>query len=198
VNGSARHEPHSTGDPSPYSAKLVDRAVGITFFNTRAFNAVRHDPRATRQALFIVVLTSLGSLGPALRGTRPSAWQVVTPLLGVVCWITSAWLLIRIGTWLRRDSAPIDGSRQLLRLLGFVPVAALAGVILPTLTAPDGYAYAMYAISLLWGLLLVVKAIQHVLGLRTAPAIATVLLTELLVCALFLPIYVLFRSWGWA
>lgn len=195
MSRSAVDKPHSADARGPYSAKVADRLVGITFFNTRAYEAVRHDPRATRQALFIVMLTSLGSLGPALRGTRPSVWQLATPFLGVVCWVISAWLLVRIGTWLLRTPAPIDGWRQLLRLLGFVPIAALAGVILPTLTAPDGYAY---AISLLWGLALVVKAIQHVLGLRTAPAIATVLLTELLVCALFLSGYVAFRSWGWA
>jgi hypothetical protein len=51
---------------------------------------------------------------------------------------------------------------------------------------------------LLWGLLLVVKAIKRVLGLPTAPAVATVLLAETLAFALFLPIYFTFRSWGWA
>jgi hypothetical protein len=179
--------------PSPYSAKLVDRLVGIFRFDSRAFDAVRHDPPATRQALIIVVLTGLGPVvGP---GTRPSVWQMATPLLGVGCWIMSHALMIRIGTRLLGTPAPDDGWVQLLRLLGFVPTVAIAAVVAPALPVPDVY---VFALALLWGLALVMKAVRHTLGLQTAPAIATVLLAELLEFALVLPVYFLFRSWGWA
>jgi hypothetical protein len=180
--------------PALYSAKLVDRLVGIFRFDSRAFDAVRHDPRATRQALIIVMLTGLGPVvGP---GTRPSVWQVATPLLGVVCWMISALIMVQIGTRLLGALAPNDGCVQLLRLLGFVPIVSIAGVVqLFGLPVPEVYLFSAF---LLWGLALVVKAVRHTVGLQTAPAIATVLLAEMLILALFLPTYFLFRSWGWA
>jgi len=120
---------------------------------------------------------------------------MATPLLGVGCWIMSHALMIRIGTRLLGTPAPDDGWVQLLRLLGFVPTVAIAAVVAPALPVPDVY---VFALALLWGLALVMKAVRHTLGLQTAPAIATVLLAELLEFALVLPVYFLFRSWGWA
>jgi hypothetical protein len=158
----------------------------------RAYDAVRHDPRATRQALILVVLVTV--VNGVTRLNDPVVWQVISPFLGVLYWIVEAWLVFMIGTRLLGASVPDGDWVQLLRLSGFAQITTVLSVLRPV----EVIGPVLYYASLLWWLVLAVKAVKLVLAIRTGRAIATGILAEIPTVALLVAIFFTFRHWGLA
>jgi hypothetical protein len=158
----------------------------------RAYDAVRRDPGATRQALILVVLVTV--VNGVNRLDDPVVWQIISPFLSVLYWTVEAWLVFLIGTRLLGASAPDGDWVQLLRLSGFAQVTTVLSVLEPVEVIGPVLSYA----SLLWWLVLAVKAVKLVLAVRTGRAIATGFLAEIPTIALLGAVYVTFRHWGLA
>ena len=154
------------------------------------YRSVKRDPAATRQALLLIGLTT--AIGTVARFDDPLPWQLVGPLLGVAGWVLSAWLTVLIGT--RLLHAPDGDAPELFRLLGYTAPTGIGSALRPLpLIGP-----VLYFLLTCWGIVLSVKATKVGLEVRTGRAFAVSLLAEVIGLALFLPVYFLFRSWGWA
>jgi hypothetical protein len=118
---------HAMTNPAPGLLSLLRRLFGIILFDTRAFEAVRQDPRATRQSIVIVVVTqiviSIYQLGDV------DLWLIAAPLLFVALWPLGAWLDFKIGTRILGASAPGCNWIQILRLTGFAQILSILGVV---------------------------------------------------------------------
>ena len=156
----------------------------------RAYDAVRHDPRATRQALILVVLVTV--VNGITRVDRPVVWQLVSPVMNVMFWVISAWLLFLIGTRLLDAPAPDGDWVQLLRLTGFVQITSVVNVLKPVDVVGPVH-FVLYNAAVLWGLVLAVKAAKLVLDVGTGRAIAASLLICIPLGAIAPPIYLTLR-----
>jgi hypothetical protein len=178
--------------PAPYSPALLDRLAGILTLDDQAYETIRHDPRATRQALILVVLVDLALAATQL--DRPLLWQVASQLLGVLFWVLGAWLLFGIGTRLLNAPAPDGDWLQLVRLSGFVQITFLVDVLQPVEVIGPVLSF----LALVWGFVLTVKAVKLVLAIGTGRAIAASCLVCIPLIATALPVYFTFRHWGLA
>ncbi len=161
---------------------LVYRAMGAAVLDASMYEGIEADPAATRQALVIVLLTSLAA-GIGASGWAGPEWETIGlfGVLALVTWIAWAVLILHVGgRYFRQPQTDVDLG-QLLRTVGFAASPGLlqAAAIVPFLTAPG------FAISWLWMLAAMVVAVQHALDFpSTARAIAVCAVALALVVSL--------------
>ena len=155
------------------------RLMGAAVLDASIYEGVEADPRATRQALLVVVLASVAAgVGAAgLAGPRVPALLLVTGI-ALVAWFAWAALILQIGARYLpgRDTAVTLG--QLLRTVGF---AAAPGLLLcfGAIVSPR----AVFAAVLLWMVAAMIVAIRQALDYHSTARAAAVSLVALGVIA---------------
>jgi hypothetical protein len=155
----------------------LGRIVGILTLDTRAYDAVRFDPRATSEAMLIVFVTGLVASISHL--DEPRFWQAAGPLVGPVLLPLEAWATAKIGTRLLGGSASDDTWVQFLRLGGFANITTLFVSLLRPIEVVDPLSGVLDWGSFAWNALIWIKAIKLVLAVSTGRAVATYLVTTL-------------------
>jgi hypothetical protein len=143
---------------------LVYRAMGAAVLDASMYEGIEADGSATRQALAIVLLTSVAA-GIGAGGWAGPHWTVLVSfgVLALVTWIGWAVLILHVGgRYFREPETDVDLS-ELLRTVGFAASPGLlqAAGIVPFLTVP------IFAISWLWMLAAMVVAVQHALDFHS-------------------------------
>jgi hypothetical protein len=174
---------------------MLERVADVLTLDDRTYEAIRHNPRATRQALILVFLATAGA--GVTRLDSPVVWQLVSPVLSVLFRVIGAWYLFLIGTRLLDAPAPDGDWIQPLRLTGFVQVTSLVKVLKPVDVVGPLH-FVLYIAGVVWGLALAVKAAKLVPGVGTRRAIAESLLVRMPLGALAAPIYLTLRHVGLA
>jgi hypothetical protein len=150
---------------------LIDRMLRAARLDPHLFEEVEAEPRLTREAMVVVVLSSLaaaiggyGHLGPRL---------ALLALVALVSWYIWAFLTYWIGTQLLRGPQTQADVGQLLRVLGYSSapgVLRIAGLV-PALTGP------VFAAANVWMIIAMVVAVRQALDYTsTWRALAVVIL----------------------
>ena len=101
---------------------FAERMIGAARLDVQAYEEVEADPAATRQALAVVVLSSLAA-GIGRGGNGPLVGLIVIALLSWVIW---AGLAYAIGVYLIPEPQTNANIGQMLRTIGF---AASPGIL---------------------------------------------------------------------
>ncbi len=148
-------------------ATLVERMLRAARLDSNLYEEVEADPTTMRQALAVVLLSSLaGGIGTAAEDGLGLFGAAIASLIGWYIW---AFLTYYIGTkWLPEPATEADVG-QMLRTLGFASapgVVRILGVI-------PGIGMAVAVIGSLWMLCAMVIAVRQALDYRsTGRAIA--------------------------
>ncbi len=144
---------------------LAYRAMGAAVLDASMYEGIEADSSATRQALAIVLLSSIAA------GIGASGWAGPHPallisfgVLALVTWIGWAVLILHVGgRYFRGPDTDVDLG-ELLRTVGFAASPGLlqAAAIVPVLTVP------VFVIAWLWMLAAMVVAVQHALDYQSA------------------------------
>jgi hypothetical protein len=147
-------------------ATFTERMVRAAKLDVTVYEEVENDTAATRQALGVVVLSSVAAGIGAAAGMRGLVFGIVASLLGWAFW---AWITHLIGTrWLREPGTHADWS-QLARTIGFAQAPGLLRVvgIVPFLQG------LVFLVTAVWTLVAVVIAVRQALDFTsTARAVA--------------------------
>ena len=149
---------------------LVYRAMGAAVLDASMYEGIEADPKATRQALVVVLLASVAA-GIGASGWAGPEWPVLVSfgVLALLTWVGWAVLILHVGgRYFREPQTEVDLG-ELLRTVGFAASPGLlqAAAIVPFLTVP------VFAVSWLWMLAAMIVAVQHALDLQsTTRAIA--------------------------
>jgi hypothetical protein len=143
---------------------LAYRAMGAAVLDASMYEGIEADGAATRQALAIVLLSSVAA-GIGASGWAGPHWTVLVSfgVLALVTWVGWAVLILHVGgRYFREPETRVDLA-ELLRTVGFAASPGLlqAVAIVPFLTVPA------FAISWLWMLAAMVVAVQHALDFHT-------------------------------
>jgi hypothetical protein len=138
------------------------RAIGVARLDIAAFEEVEADPRATRQALVIVVLSSAAA-GIGLTTSVYDAPVVTRVMLALLLWVFWAALTFAIGLYLLPEPQTKTSVGELLRTIGF---AASPGALRIFGFVP-GIGRPVYAIATVWMLVAMVVAIRQALDYRS-------------------------------
>ena len=150
---------------------LIARAIRAAQLDNDTYEAIEHDPAATREAAIIVVVTSLlAGVGAGLTSGVYGLLLVV--VAGIVGWAAYAFLTYFIGTRLLAGPETRASWSELARTLGYAnaPRALLVVGAVPVLGAIAG------VVVLVWVLMTTVVALRAALDFSTGRAIGTALL----------------------
>jgi hypothetical protein len=146
---------------------FVERMIGAARLDARVYEEVEHDEQATVQAMSVVLMSAvaagIGSLSGGIVGL------VVGAILAVVGWAVYAGVAYWVGTTLFKGEHTSATWGELLRTLGFAssPRLLLVLMVIPVL----GLIVALAV--LVWMLFTTVVAIRQALDFDTGRAIAT-------------------------
>jgi len=171
---------------------LPYRALGAASLDRAVFEGIEHDSAATRQALLMVVASSLaaGFGASGWNGPHPATLIAVT-LLALVSWFAWALLILQIGGRYLAAAETQVSLAELLRTTGF---AASPGLLQVFGWIP-GTTTAVFVLSWVWMLVAMTIAVQQALDFpsyRRALAVCGLALAAVL--ALAFVIAVLFSS----
>lgn len=169
---------------------FIYRLMGAAMLDAGTFEQVEADPRATWQALLVVLLAA----SAAGVGVHLEVWTGLTGFLRVavvalVTWVAWAILTVQIGSRFLREEQTHSDTGEMLRTIGF----AAAPGILQVFGAIPGVALPVFAITTVWMFAAMVVAIRHALdytGIGRALAVCAV--AALLIGVFALGIGVLF------
>ncbi len=157
---------------------LIERMIRAAKLEVHLYEEVEADAKATPQAMWVVVITSLaGGLGTAGSGLiRDGAGPMVGALIlgtlvALAAWVIWASLTYWIGTTLFRGPKTSATVGELLRTIGF---SATPGVIRVLGVVPALYEIA-FIVAGLWSLVAMVIAVRQALDFSTGRAIGTCL-----------------------
>jgi hypothetical protein len=172
--------------------------IGAARLNVHTFEEVENDPKATSQALLVVIIVSVAStIGAVLAavfsggGAGELAIGVVFGVLrGVVFWAVWALLTFILGTTLFKTPDTHANWGQLARTTGF---AQSPGVFHALIFIP-GIGPVIGLVSSLWQLVAMVIAVRQALDYKdTLRAVAVVVVGFIIV---FVPLFLLARILG--
>jgi hypothetical protein len=152
---------------------FLQRATGAARLEVPVFEEIEADRQATRQALLIVVLSSMaGGIGLTTSYyTVPVLHRVMLALLLWVFWATSTYL---VGVYLMPEPQTNTTVGELLRTIGF---AASPG-ILRILGAVPALGSVIYGLATAWMFVAMIIAIRQALDYKsTGRAVVVCLLT---------------------
>ncbi len=99
---------------------FIRRLLGALAFDPATYEDVERDRTATRQAMIVVVLASIGAgIGSAGLGSAASLTIVYVTAASLVGWATWAGLIYYLGTRVMPEPTTSADLGQLLRTLGF-------------------------------------------------------------------------------
>jgi hypothetical protein len=149
-------------------AGLLERMLGAAKLDPATYEEVEHDPRATPQAMLVVVLASVaGGLG-AMRATG-IVGLLLAALASLLGWFVWAWVTFLLGTRVLPGAKTQADIGQLLRTIGF---SATPGLI-RALGVIHGVDELVPIVASLWMLAAMVVAVRQALDYEsTGRAIA--------------------------
>jgi hypothetical protein len=172
--------------------EFVLRIIGAAALNPNTYEDVEADPKATAQAIGVIVLASL-SAGFGANGwnaqPRPIlTFSAVAGFLGLLAWASWALATFEIGGRLLPEPQTRVDVPQLLRTIGFSAAPALFLVV-----GAFGATTLVFAITSAWMLAAMVLAVRQALDYEsTARAVAVCALGWLLTGAFIIAIGPLF------
>lgn len=172
---------------------FTHRVLGAALLDSRVYEEVEADSRATRQAVALVVLTGLaGGIGLlGFGGVQGPLSIVVGVIAALVGWMAWAALIYLIGTRFLPEPQTRADVGQLLRTLAFASAPGLLRVlgVVPFLGFP------MYAVASVWMLAAMVVAVRQALDYRgTGRAVAVCVAGWALSLALAAVVGILFAT----
>ena len=169
-------------------AQFVDRMIRASKLETRLYEEVETDPRATGQALGIVLLSSLAAgIGNSVHGgVAGLVMGTVAALLGWYAWASITYV---IGAKLFPMPETSTSHGALLRMLGF----ASAPGLLRALGLVPGLTGMAFLVAAVWMLLATVIALRQALDYTsTTRAVGVCVIGWLVQLLIMLPLFVLF------
>lgn len=158
------------------------RMLRAAMLDASIYEEVEADRTATRQAIAVVVLASIGAGIGSIDNNGPSGVLVIAGV-ALVGWFVWAWLTCKIGTRLLPRAETVADLGELLRTIGF---ASSPGLLL-ALAVIEPLAPYVFPVCGLWMLVAMVVGVRQALDYEgpggTLRAIA--------VCAIGFPIYVI-------
>ena len=150
---------------------MVDRMVRAARLENAVYEEVEHDRGATRQAVLVVVITSIAA-GIGAIFTFGPAGLILFPIFSVIGWAIYAYLTYFIGTRLLAGPETSADWGELARTLAFAnsPRILLVFAIGPFLGALIGL------IVGIWVLVATIVALRAALDFSTGRAIGTAIL----------------------
>ncbi len=110
-------------------ATFTDRMIGTAKLNLGTYEEVEADVSATRQAMTVVLLSSVaGGIGSLGLGATGIGGVVAGGVAALLSWVVWAFLTYMIGTRLLPEPHTHADMGQLLRTLGFAQSPGLARV----------------------------------------------------------------------
>ena len=111
-------------------ASFTERMIGAAKLDVRVYEEVEADTGATRQAMGVVLLSSLaGGIGSVGLGAGGLGGVVVGGILALLGWVTWAFLTYIIGTRLLAEPQTHADVGELMRTLGFAQAPGLLRVL---------------------------------------------------------------------
>jgi len=150
---------------------LTSRLIGSAQLSSQSYEEVETDPSASVQAVFVVLLSSLGAALGA--GVHDLSRTVTLLLVAIVSWIIWVLLTLVIGTQLLPDENTRADFGQLLRTTGFSSTPGILRVfgLVPVV------GHLIFAAATIWMLFSFVIAVRQALDYTsTARALAVCLL----------------------
>jgi hypothetical protein len=141
---------------------LAYRAIGAALLDHSTYEGIEADRTATRQALVVVIASSLAA-GIGAGGLDGPRWSliVVITLVALATWIAWAVLILEVGgRHLRRPETRVDLG-ELIRTVGFAASPGLFQIfaLIPEVAAP------VFLLSWVWMWAAMVVAVRHALDL---------------------------------
>jgi len=148
-----------------------DRMIGAARLSVPIYEEVEADTTATRQAMLVVILSSVAAGVGSLNGGIPGIiWGTLAALVG---WYVWAYLTYFIGTRFLPEPQTEADVGQLLRTIGF---SSSPGLIRVLGIIPGLYSI-VFLVASLWMLVAMVVAVRQALDYNsTARAVAVCLL----------------------
>lgn len=169
-------------------ANFLERMVHAAKLESRLYEEVEADARAMRQAVGVVLLSSIAAgIGNfAYGGLSGLVLGAVAALLG---WYVWAYLTYLIGAKLLPEPQTHTSPRELLRTLGFASAPGVLRVlgVLPELTG------AVFVVAAIWMLMAMVVAVRQALDYTsTVRAVGVCLIGWFVQVLILLPLFLLF------
>lgn len=166
-----------------HANSFLQRLLGAAALDPAIYEEVESDPKATGQAMAVVLLSSL-AMGIGARGLGGDVSAIaVFGVIALITWGAWALLMFEIGTGLLPEPQTRSSPYELLRVLGFAATPGLAAV----LAAVPDIAIPVLMGSWVWTIAAMVVAVRHALDYQsTSRAIAVVLLGATLAMVLAL------------
>lgn len=146
---------------------VVDRSIGVTKLDVPTYEAIEHDPLATKQAAIVVgavaIAAAIGGLGDGANG-------FIAGLIGAfIVWLVSAGLAYFLGTNLFGTPTTNTTFEAVLRTVGYAQVPGIVAVVgfIPFLGPVVGL------VGGIWTVVTSVIAIRQSLNIATDRAIIT-------------------------
>jgi hypothetical protein len=140
------------------------RALGAAVLDRSVYEGIEHDPAATRQALLVVIGSSLAA------GIGASGWSGPRPLslvavaaLSLVSWLAWALIIQQIGGRYLAESETHVDLRELLRTIGFAASPGFLQVFawIPSVTT------SVFIVSWVWMFAAMTVAVRQALDFRS-------------------------------
>jgi hypothetical protein len=133
------------------------RVMGAAVLDAGMYESIEADPRATRQAVAVVLIASVAA-GLGYVGLEGHNYLLIAGIAGValIAWMGWATLIQQLGGMALPE-------RELLRTIGFAasPGWLLAFAMFPSIRKP------VYVLSGLWMLAAMIVAVKHALDYRS-------------------------------
>jgi hypothetical protein len=146
---------------------IVDRSIGVVKLDVPTYEAIEHDPSATRQAAIVVGVVALagaiGGLGDGFGGF------IVGLLAAFVGWLVFSGLAYFFGTNLFGTPTTNTTFEAVLRTIGYAQVPGVVAVIgfIPFLGPLAAF------VGGIWAIVTAIIAIRQSLNITTGRAIIT-------------------------
>ena len=185
-------------EPAAKNSPLIQRMIGAAKLNVHTFEEVEGDPKATTQALTVVIIVSLASaIGAVLAtimaggGAGTLAKDVIFGVVrGIVVWGVWAFLTYILGTTLFKTPDTKANWGQLARTTGF---AQSPGVFQALFFIPV-VGPIIAVVSSIWQLVAMVIAVRQALDYKnTLRAVGVVVVSFIIV---FISFFLFARALG--
>ncbi len=188
----------TAAQPAAASTSLVQRMIGAAKLNVHTFEEVENDPKATTQALTVVIIVSLASAIGAVLATIIGVGGIGNILSsavfgivrGIIVWIVWAFLTYILGTTLFKTPDTHANWGQLARSTGFAQSPGVLGALffIPAVGPIIGM------IAGIWQLVAMVIAVRQALDYKdTLRAVGVVVVAFLIV---FIPLFLIGGALG--
>jgi hypothetical protein len=139
---------------------FVQRLVGASMLNAATYEELEADPRATTQALVVVLLSSV-SAGLGARGLGAHGFSTIGffAVLALMAWVAWSVVIYQVGVRLLPAADTRADVGELLRTIGFATAPGILRVfgVVPGLTTP------VLVITALWMLAAMIVAVRQAL-----------------------------------